>query len=117
MVKGVGEFFPFLKLGPKVFPLPIFFECQIKAEWNKPATHKQCPSSVRRLYKLPDFANDFLAVPLMDAPVLSLQSTGLVEEDGLGVIRDSWDKKMEIALRHSHEAATLAIKRAQRPPL
>lgn len=49
-------------------------------------------------------------MPLVDAPVLAMQSPGLLSEDGQGTIRDPWDKKLEIALRHSHEATTLAIK-------
>lgn len=107
-IKGCGEFFPFQLYSPKVFLLPIFFERQIKAEWAKPAANKQCPSLLRRLYKLPDFANDFLAVPLVDAPLLDIHSSGLLAEDGQGSLRDAWDKKIEIVLRHSHEA--LAIK-------
>lgn len=108
IIKGNGEFFPFQASNPKTFPFLIFFERQLKAEWLCPATSKQSPSSMKRLYNLPDFANELLAVPLVDAPVLALQSTGLLSEDGQGSLRDSWDKKIEIALRLNHEATAHA---------
>lgn len=79
-------------------------------EWEKPAANCQSPTTVKRLYNLPDFANDFLRVPLVDTPVLPLQSSDQLSEDGQGSIRDSWDKKIEIVLRHNHEATALAIK-------
>lgn len=110
IIKGSGEFFPFQASNPKVFPFPIFFRCQPKAEWNKPASNKQYPTSVRCLYNLPNSTNDFLAVPLVDATVLALQSSGLLAEDGQGSIRDAWDKRIEITLRHSHEVTALVIK-------
>lgn len=47
---------------------------------------------------------------LVDGPVLALQSADLLSEDGQGNIRDQWDKKIEIALWHSHEATALAVK-------
>lgn len=97
---GTGDIFPPQVTSPRVFPLPIFFERQLKAEWRKPASNKQCPSSVRRLYNL----------PLVDAPVLDLQSSGILTEDGQGSIRDAWDKKIEVALQHAHEATSMAVK-------
>lgn len=42
--------------------------------------------------------------------MLALQSSGLLVEDGQASIHDAWDKKIEIVLRHSHEAMTLVIK-------
>lgn len=82
IIKGRGDTFLAQSNNPKVFPLPIFFERQLKAEWKKPAMNKQCPSAVKCLYKLPEFTNDFLATPLVDAPVLDLQSSGLLSEGG-----------------------------------
>lgn len=93
-----------------MFPFPIFFEHQLRTEWAKPAANLQSPTLVKKLYNLPDFTNKMLQVPLVDAPVLAIQLMGLLSEDGQGSIWDLWDKVIEIALRHSHEATALAIK-------
>lgn len=62
---GGGEFFPKGVLQDKVFPFPIFFQKQLKAEWSKPASNRQSPPTVKKLYKLPTFANEMLRVPLV----------------------------------------------------
>lgn len=42
---GSGDYFPKRKSSQKVFPFPIFFEEQLKNEWETPATRK-CPPAV-----------------------------------------------------------------------
>lgn len=88
---GSREFFSHQSSTAKVFPFPIFFERQPKAEGEKPASNRQSPITLKRLYNLPDFASDILRVPLVDALVLALQSSGLLSEDGQGSVRDSWE--------------------------
>lgn len=107
---GGGEFFPKGVLQDKVFPFPIFFQKQLKAEWSKPASNRQSPPMVKKLYKLPTFANEMLRVPLVDTPIMALQSYGLLSEDGQGYIRDQWDRKIDTGLRRCHEATAYAIK-------
>lgn len=87
---GVAEsFFPKGTLSSeKVFPFPIFFEKQPKGEWKKLANSRQCPQPVKKLYNLLPFANEMQQTPLVDAPVLAIQSSGLLSEDGHGSIRD-----------------------------
>lgn len=93
----------------KVFPFPIFFEQQLRAEWETPAMYKRPPAKVRKLYSLPKFTEDFLKVPPVDAPILAIQSSGLLTQDGQGSLRDSWDKKIDLDLRHAYESSALAI--------
>lgn len=71
---------------------------------------QQCPQPVNKLYNLPNFANNMLQVPLVDAPILAIQSLGLLSEDGQRSIKDPWDKRIDTALRRCHEATALAIK-------
>lgn len=108
--KGSKEFLPTQSVSPKVFPFPEFFERQIKAEWQKPSANKQFPSLAKKLYDLPPFANEMLQVPLVDAPVVDLQSPGLLSEDGQGSVRDNLDKRVDTALRRTHEAIAMTIK-------
>lgn len=68
------------------------------------------PASVKKLYALPDFTDQFLQVPLVDAPITALQTGGLLSEDGEGSIRDSLDKCTDFALHKAHEALVMAIK-------
>lgn len=94
---------------PKVFPFPVFFEQQLQAEWESPAMTRRPLAMVRKLYLLPKFMDDFLKVPLVDAPILAILSTGLLTEDGQGSIRNTWDKKIDQDLKRSHESSPLAI--------
>lgn len=81
----------------------------MRAEWESPATTRRTPPSIKRLYSLPKFTNDFLKAPLIDAPVLAIQSTGLVSQDGRGTLKDSWDRRMDQDLRRDYESSALAI--------
>lgn len=81
----------------------------MRAEWEFPATTRRTPPSIKRLYSLPKFTNDFLTAPLIDAPVLAIQSPGLVSQDGRGTLKDTWDRKMEQDLQRAYETSALAI--------
>lgn len=107
---GSGNYFPKKTSMEKVFSFPIFFEQQLRAEWESPAITKRSLPSVRKLYSLPKFTDDFLKVPPMDAPIVDLQSSGLLLQDGQGSIRDTWDKEIKQDLRGAYEASALAIK-------
>lgn len=108
--QGNKEFFPRCVHTDKVFLFPEFFGSQLRAEWSKPASNKQFSPFFKKLYDLPPSASELLQVPLVDAPVVALQSSGLLAEDGQGCVRDHWDKRMEAALQRSHEATAMAIK-------
>lgn len=71
---------------------------------NSPA-----PPSVKKLYALPKFTNDFLKVPVVEAPILDIQSSGLLSQDGLGSIKDSWDKRIEHSLCWTYDASSLSV--------
>lgn len=92
---GSRDYFPIWSLVEKVFPFPIFFEQQLRTEWEAPATPRRSLASVRKPYSLPKFTDDFLKVSVVDAPVLAIQSTGLFTEDGQGTIKAVWDRKIE----------------------
>lgn len=94
----------------KGVPFPKFFKRHLNPEWAKPASNKQFSPFFKKLYELPTFASEMLQVPLVDAPVLTLQSTGLLAEDGQGYMHNHWDKRLEAALGRNHEATTMAIK-------
>lgn len=106
---GSGDYFPKRKTPQKSFPFPIFFEEQLRMEWENPATTRRPPQSVKRLYSLPKFTDDFLKAPLVDAPVLAIQSPGLVSQDGKGTLKDAGDRKIEQDLRRSYETSGQAI--------
>lgn len=80
----------------------------MRAEWAKPAANRQCSQDVKKLYNLPPFVSEILQVPLVDAPVLAIQSSGLLSEDSQGNIKDAWDRRVDTALRRYHEATTMA---------
>lgn len=68
------------------------------------------PAIVKKLYSLPKFTDDFLKVPVVDAPILDIQSTGVLTEDGHGTIRDPWDRKIDHALRRAYESSAMAVR-------
>lgn len=68
----------------KVFPFPQFIERQVQAKWSKPMANQQFPHFVKKLYRVPSYATELLQVPLEDAPVVVIQSYGLLSEDGRG---------------------------------
>lgn len=80
--EGDREFPPRFSAMEKVFPFPQFFKHQLKAEWAKPMANRQFSSTIKKLYTLPSFAIEMLQVPLEDAPIVALQSSGLLSEDG-----------------------------------
>lgn len=106
---GSKDYFPKRLSTEKVFPFPIFFEEQLRAEWETPATTRRPPPSVKKLYALPKFTNDFLKVPVAEAPILDIQSSGLLSQDGLGSIKDSWDKRIEHSLCRTYDASSLSV--------
>lgn len=108
--KGKNEFFSIPQPTEQALPFPASFETQIKAEWNKPLANKRCPTYIKRLYSLSPYVNEFLQVPVIDAPVAALQTGGLLAEEGHGSLKDPVDKKADFALRKAHESAILAIK-------
>lgn len=65
---------------------------------------------MRKFYTLPKFTDDFLKVLVVDAPILDIQSSGLLSADGQGAIRDAWDRKIDYDLRRSYESSALAVK-------
>lgn len=69
---GSRDYFPKKSSTEMVFPFPIFFKQQLKTEWETPAMTRRPPPSIRKLYSLPRFTNDFLKVPPVDAPILAL---------------------------------------------
>uniref|UniRef100_A0ACB8G8A6 Uncharacterized protein n=1 Tax=Sphaerodactylus townsendi TaxID=933632 RepID=A0ACB8G8A6_9SAUR len=93
----------------EVFPFPEFFENQIMAEWEKPAANRRVPEFLKKLYALPAYA-DYLQVPVIDAPIAALQSSGLVSGDGEGKIRDRIDRRVDQLSRQTHEAIAMAIR-------
>lgn len=109
MLWGSGDYFPKRKTSQKVFPFPIFFEEQLRAAWETPATYRRPPPAIRKLYALPKFTEDFLKVPKIDAPILDIQSSGLLSEDGQGSIRDGWDKHLDQDLKRVYETSASTI--------
>lgn len=61
---GSADYFPQDSSVEKVFPFPVFFEKQLKAEWADPTANRQCSGAIKKLYNLPAFANKMLQVPL-----------------------------------------------------
>lgn len=108
--KGNQVYLPISKTREKVFPLPQYFERLLKAEWSKPMAERKFPGFLKKLYALPSFTNDFLQVPLVDAPVIALHSSSLISVDGQGSIRDRLDRKADSALRNAHKATTMSIR-------
>lgn len=108
--KGSKECFPPYSTSEKKFPLLSFFERRLKAEWEKPTSNKQFPAFVKRLYDLPTFANKMLQVLVVDAPIMTLQSPGLLSEDGQGSVQDNLDKRIDTAFKRTHEAVAMAFK-------
>lgn len=106
---GCRDYFPKRTSQEKVFPFPIFFEEQLRAEWENPAVSRHPPPSIRKLYSLPKFTEDFLKVPMVDAPILSIQSSGLVSADGQGSIRDNWDKRIDQDLKRVYQTSASTI--------
>lgn len=51
-----------------------------------------------------------LQVPDVDAPIVPLQSPGLLSEDSQGSVHDNLDKRIDTVLRRAHEATAMAIK-------
>lgn len=107
---GSSDYFPKRATMEKVLPFPIFFEQQLCAEWEAPATPRRSPAVIRKLYLLPKFTDDFLKVPVADAPILDLQSSGLLNEDGQGTIRDPKDWKIEYDLRRAYNSSAMAVR-------
>lgn len=97
---GDAEFFPPDTVIEKVFPFPEYFERQLTSEWDQPDTNTQFPHFVKKLYALPNYANELLQVPPVDGPVVALQSKGLLSEDGHGTIWDAVEKKAEATLKN-----------------
>lgn len=85
-----------------------FFERQLKVKWHKPTMSRQSSQIVKKLYNLPAFTNEMLQVPLMDTPILALQSSGLLAEDGQELLRDTQDRRIDTALRRCHETTSMA---------
>uniref|UniRef100_A0ACB8FTS1 Uncharacterized protein n=1 Tax=Sphaerodactylus townsendi TaxID=933632 RepID=A0ACB8FTS1_9SAUR len=52
----------------KVFPLPEFFETQIRKKWVKPTFNKNFPAFIKKIYAFPEFANKMFQVPLTMLP-------------------------------------------------
>lgn len=107
---GSRNYFPKDMPSEKVCPFLVFFERQMRAEWIKTTANRQCSQLHKKLYNLPPFAHEILQVPLVDAPVLAIQSSGLLSEDGQGFVKDVWDCRMDTTLRQCHEATVMAIK-------
>lgn len=106
---GSRDYFQKRSSPEKVFPFPTFFEQQLRAEWESPPITRRPPATIRKLYSLPKFTEDFLKVPIVDTPILAMQSSGLLSEDGQGSIRDSWDKRIEQDLCQVYDFSSLAI--------
>lgn len=104
---GQRGLFSKMILNGKVLPFPYLFRT---TEWEAPAVSRRSPAAVRKLYSLPKFTNNFLKAPLVDAPILVLQSMGLLTEDGLRMLKDTWDRKVEHDLRRVYESSAMAIR-------
>lgn len=110
--RGDHEFFPPEELVESDFPFPDYFEQQLRVAWDRPTANKQFPGFVRKMYALPSYANELLQIPPVDGPVVAIQSTDLVSEDGHGTIQDPIDKKADATQKRLHESVAMIVKAA-----
>uniref|UniRef100_A0ACB8G455 Uncharacterized protein n=1 Tax=Sphaerodactylus townsendi TaxID=933632 RepID=A0ACB8G455_9SAUR len=59
-------------------------EVLVTQEWDRPTANRWYPRFLLKLYAMPSYANDILQVPPLDAPVVTLQSLGIMTMDSQG---------------------------------
>uniref|UniRef100_A0ACB8FHR6 Uncharacterized protein n=1 Tax=Sphaerodactylus townsendi TaxID=933632 RepID=A0ACB8FHR6_9SAUR len=99
--KGPKEFFPRSTCTDKVSPFLEYFDTTVRVEWQNLMADKQPPVFTKKLYCLNKQAMEMLESPLVDVPVVALQSSDLFSVDGRGNVRDPLDRKVEFATKNA----------------
>ncbi|KAL8169593.1 UNVERIFIED_CONTAM: hypothetical protein K2H54_053345 [Gekko kuhli] len=90
---------PTAQTGEGLEDLTDFFEDAMKAEWALLGRGNSLPSIAKKFYTLPEDTIEDLKVPLVDAPVVALQSGAVLLKDEENALNDSVDKKNKMALK------------------
>lgn len=97
--KGTKEFCPMLPGVEKMVAFFEFFEHYIKEEWTNLVSHKQNPNLAKRHNSLPDQVKDLLQVPLVNALIVALFSSGLVTKDSKVSLHNQLDYALKSGMK------------------
>lgn len=98
-------------VNPAVYPFPDSFMSAIKAgRMGCSSAGLTLNAITKKFYTLPSETMTDLKVPLVDGPVMALQSVTVLYKDGHSVLKDTVDCKNEAELKRIHDASSLVIK-------